>query len=240
MMRRAPTSAVAGAVVSVAAFLVADAHRALRAAPALREPPRRVPAPAPVPEPEAEQAPSKRRRFRAFVVVETVVIALGLAFLVFGRAGFVAAPVSYVVVSGHSMEPTLRTGDVVVLRRSSSYGKGEVIAYKVPAGGPGAGLIVIHRVVGGNAREGYLMRGDNKQFNDPWRPRPADVVGHEIAMVPKIGLAIRYIRSPLGFAFVAGMLTVTIALGGGDAPPRERPASPEPGSGRTRRRRAGS
>ncbi len=182
------------------------------------EPAREIPAP----EPE----PKKRRRVRVFVVAETIVITLGIAFLVLGRAGFVGSPISYVVVSGHSMEPTFHTGDVVVLRASGSYRKGEVIGYKVPAGGPGAGLIVIHRVIGGNAREGYLVRGDNKQFTDPWRPRPGDVVGHELLMVPKIGLAIRYIRSPMGFAALAALLTITIALGGG--PPEKRPETEDP------------
>ena len=152
---------------------------------------------------------------KPLVVVESVVIALVVAFLVLGRAGFVDSPVSYVIVSGHSMEPTFHTGDVVLLTRAASYRKGEVIAYEVPKGGPGAGLIVIHRIVGGNAREGYIVRGDNKQFADPWRPRPRDVVGTEQLMVPKIGLVSRYIRSRAGLAALAGFITVAIALGGG-------------------------
>jgi signal peptidase I len=167
------------------------------------------------------------RGFRVFVVAETIVIALGIAFLIFGRAGFVGSPISYVVVSGHSMEPTFHTGDVVVLQRSARYRKGEVIGYKVPSGGPGAGLIVIHRVIGGDAGDGYLVRGDNKQFSDPWRPRPADVIGHEVLMVPKLGIVVRYVRSPLGFAAIAGLLTITIALGGGTSAPGNGEGSPE-------------
>jgi signal peptidase I len=149
------------------------------------------------------------------VAVETVVIAIVVAFLILGRAGFVGSPVSYVVVSGHSMEPTFHTGDLVLLTRAGAYRKGEIIAYEVPKGGPGAGLIVIHRIVGGNAREGFLVRGDNKQFADPWRPRPRDIVGTERLMVPKIGLAPRYVRSRIGLAMLAGFITVAIALGGG-------------------------
>jgi signal peptidase len=170
-----------------------------------------------------------RRRFRVFVALETVVIALGIGFLVLGRAGFVGSPISYVVVSGHSMEPTFHLGDVVVLRQAASYHKGDVLGYKVPAGSPGAGLIIIHRVIGCNARDGYIMQGDNKKFADPWRPRPGDVVGQEALMVPKIGLAIRYIRSPLGFAALAGLITITIALGGGKPGDSEAPGgTPEP------------
>jgi signal peptidase len=173
------------------------------------------PRPAPV-------AAPRRPRFRVLVVTEIVVIMLGIGFLIFGRAGFAGSPISYVVVSGHSMEPTFHTGDVVVLRSAARYHRGQVLGYTIPSGGPGAGLIVIHRVIGGDARSGYVMRGDNKRYADPWRPRPEDVVGHELFMIPKVGLAIRFIRSPIGYAAVAGLITVMIALGGGKAPERER------------------
>lgn len=168
-------------------------------------------------------APLPRRRLvRGVVAVETAVLVAAVAFLIFGRAGFVDSPISYVVVSGHSMQPTLWTGDVVVLQHERSYRKGEIVGYEIPKGGPGAGLIVIHRIVGGDARAGYIMRGDNKHSPDPWRPRPVDVVGRERVIVPKVGLAVRYVRSPLGFAVLAGVMTLTIALGGA------KPATPEP------------
>ncbi len=175
-------------------------------------------------------APRDKSRFsRTFVVVETVVLALVVGFLVFGRAGFVGSPVSYVVVSGHSMEPTFWTGDVAVLVRGRHYRKGDVIGYEIPKGGPGAGLIIIHRIVGGNAREGYVMQGDNKPSPDPWRPRPADVVGRERLLVPKVGLLVRYVRTPLGFGALAGLMTLTIALGG-TAHERRREERPLPES----------
>lgn len=175
-------------------------------------------------------APRERSRLsRWFVAVETVALALVVGFLIFGRAGFVGSPLSYVVVSGHSMEPTFWTGDVVVLQREGSYRKGDVIGYAIPKGGPGAGLIIIHRIIGGNAREGYVMRGDNKPSPDPWRPRPADVVGRERLMVPKVGLIVRYVRSPMGFAALAGLMTLTIALGGA-AHERRREERPLPES----------
>ena len=175
--------------------------------------------------------PKQRRRVRPYVVVETIVLGLVVAFLILGRAGFVPSPVSYVVVAGHSMEPTLWTGDVAVLVKHHVYRKGQVIGYEVPKGGPGAGLIIIHRIIGGNPREGYIMQGDNKDHPDPWRPRPADVVGAEAVMVPKVGLSIRYIRSPIGFAALAGVMTLTIALGGGGVDEerrKRRTGAPEP------------
>jgi len=174
-----------------------------------------------------DAARSRRRRarvVRVVMVVETAILALVVAFLVFGRAGFVGSPLSYVVVSGHSMEPALRTGDVVLLLRSSRYRPGEVIGYQIPKGGPGAGLVIIHRILEGGPRDGFVVKGDNKKAPDPWRPHVSDVVGSRVLTVPKVGLVIPYIRSPFGFAAMAALVTITIALGGEGGRKPEAPA----------------
>jgi signal peptidase len=137
-----------------------------------------------------------------------------LAALVLLRPGSRLGVVSYVVVTGHSMEPTVHTGDAVVLLRASTYRRGDVVAYRIPAGGPGAGVLVIHRIVGGDPRHGFVLRGDNKTANDPWRPRPRDVVGRLWIAVPKLGYVPAFARSAGGLALVAGLITVAVALGG--------------------------
>ena len=148
------------------------------------------------------------------MAVETAILVLVVAFLVFGRAGFVGSPLSYVVVSGHSMEPALQTGDVVVLLRGSRYRAGQVVGYEIPKGGPGAGLVIIHRILEGGPRDGFVVKGDNKKAPDPWRPHVSDVVGGRVLTIPKLGLVIPYIRSPFGMAAMAALVTITIALGG--------------------------
>lgn len=55
--------------------------------------------------------------------------------------------VAYVQVSGHSMDPTYHTGAVVMVRHAASCARGEVIAYRIPAGEVGTGLLVIHWIV---------------------------------------------------------------------------------------------
>jgi len=173
------------------------------------------------PEREARvPAGARSRRLRLLPLIGAVVAVLVLGFLVVCRAGLTGVPISYVVVSGHSMEPTLHTGDVVLLARTGSYRRGDVLAYRVPAGSPGAGLLIIHRVIGGDAADGFVMRGDNKRHPDPWRPRPNEVVGREIVSVPKVGLLIADARTPFGEACFAGLLTFLAALGA--APSRAR------------------
>src|SRR5436309_6758131 len=84
---------------------------------------------------------------------------------------------AYVLVSGHSMLPRYHTGDLVLVERKRSYHGGQVIAYHVPQGDAMAGAQVIHRIIGGDATDGFLVQGDNRTAPDVWRPKPADIVG---------------------------------------------------------------
>jgi signal peptidase I len=127
----------------------------------------------------------------------------------------------YVVVAGHSMEPTLHTGDFVVVRRRARYRRGDVIAYRVPRGEPGAGALVIHRVIGGSARTGYRVQGDNRRLPDLWRPRPADIAGRMRVHVPQLGRRLAALRTPGGFAAVAAALVFLLLEIPGTRRPRE-------------------
>lgn len=118
------------------------------------------------------------------------------------------------IVSGESMEPTLHAGDLVLTVRKRAYEVGDVVAYRIPEGQPGAGVLVIHRIVGGSARAGYITQGDNRDGRDPWRPRPSDVVGAKGVSVPRVGLALVYLRTPLGLAALAGIVAGLLVLGG--------------------------
>jgi signal peptidase len=157
----------------------------------------------------------RARTWRVVIRALGIAVTLGLAVVWFVvlRPVALAGPTDYVIVSGHSMEPTLRTGDVAVAMRREHYVIGDVVVYRVPAGEPAAGDRVIHRIVGGSARTGFVMKGDNKQGIDPWRPRPSDVVGKVVLTVPHVGVGLVAIRSTLGIAIVAGLTTLVVALG---------------------------
>src|SRR5256714_10851563 len=72
----------------------------------------------------------------------------------------------YVLVSGQSMEPRYHTGDLVLVEKQAGYHPGQVVAYRVPKGDAMAGAQVIHRIVGGDAKHGVIVRGDNRSAAD--------------------------------------------------------------------------
>jgi signal peptidase I len=159
--------------------------------------------------------PSRRTAVRVttFALMAGVAVCAALVW-----PGFVHGGTAYVIVSGNSMEPTLHSGDLVLTARRRTYDVGDIVAYRIPEGRPGAGVMVIHRIVGGSAGSGYTMRGDNRAGRDIWRPRPRDIVGGKVVSVPRFGRALVFLRTPLGLATLTGILTALFVLGtsGGD------------------------
>ena len=107
------------------------------------------------------------------------------------------------VTNGVSMSPTYHTGDLVMVAQASSYHTGQVVAYH---GGPGGHLVVLHRIIGGNAR-GWVMKGDNNQSIDPTHPTTAQVIGRVVLHIPKVGAAL---TSPITRDLLLGVVLVIV------------------------------
>jgi signal peptidase I len=124
----------------------------------------------------------------------------------------------YVLVSGQSMEPRYHTGDLVLVLRRSSYHAGQLIAYRVPKGDPMAGAQVIHRIVGGDAKHGFVVRGDNRTAPDVWRPKASDVIGAKALRLPNAIVVLQYLRSPVFLGILAAAFVFVHVLASGPAP----------------------
>jgi signal peptidase len=168
---------------------------------------------------------ARRRRIRVPAVRRVLGRAFTIAFFAAVAAwavllspSFVGGPASYVLVSGESMEPLLSSGDVAIARERSSYAAGDIVAYRVPKGEAGAGAIVIHRIVGGDA-SGYVLKGDNRTGEDLWRPTEGDVLGEMWFSVPRAGFYLLKLRSPLALASLGALFAFFLVV---TAKPRRR------------------
>ena len=159
------------------------------------------------------------RAVRRWAAILVLAVATGFVLSqVFG------GPVGYVIVSGRSMEPLLHTHDLALVVRRGSYGQGDVVAFRVPESDPAAGSVVIHRIVGGSSRDGYVTQGDNRDGRDPWRPVSEDVVGRMAFHVPHLGRIPAFLASPLGMALAAALVCFLLVA----RTPQRDPAEPEP------------
>jgi signal peptidase I len=87
--------------------------------------------------------------------------------------------ISYVNVRGISMQPTLYTGDLMVLRRLDAYEVGQIVAFESDMNG----AIVVHRIVD-IVGEKHLLKGDNNSFLDRYTPTVDEIIGAEVLTVP--------------------------------------------------------
>ncbi|MCW2546801.1 MAG: peptidase, partial [Mycobacterium sp.] len=144
--------------------------------------------------------------------VRTRLLAIALAVMAAFAAvtlGLLASgQTAYVVTHGVSMQPDYHQGDLVVVTKSSSYHVGEIVAYRAS----GDRLVVLHRIVGGNAA-GFVMKGDNNQSIDATKPTPNQILGRAMLHVPQGGLWLQRLTSPV----VLALLAFGIVAGGGTA-----------------------
>lgn len=147
-----------------------------------------------------------RRRRLTGMLTWVLALAIALGWFFFLRPAGLGGPAGYVIVSGESMEPMMQTGDLAIVHRESHYDIGDVVAYRIPADDVGGGMLVIHRIIGGTAGDGFILQGDNRDTPDMWRPTSDDVVGSLRVYVPHAGTALFLLRTPIVIAAVIGFL----------------------------------
>lgn len=117
------------------------------------------------------------------------------------RPSVLGGPVTYSIVSGHSMEPTYEPGDYVIARTEDHYAEGDIVVFEVPGG------VIVHRIVGGSAEQGFVTQGDNNLGIDPWRPSGESILGETWVHIPKLGILIGVVRGPIGIGVMVWLLT---------------------------------
>ena len=120
----------------------------------------------------------------------------------------------YVTITGNSMEPQYYQGDLVILRRASTYQAGDVATYRHPALGP-----VIHRIIAKqNGR--FFFQGDNNDWVDPYYPVADEIIGKAWVHIPYAGQVLETLRTPWVLALPAiAIVLIAVAKKPGQKPP---------------------
>lgn len=109
------------------------------------------------------------------------------------------------VISG-SMEPTIYTGDVIIIRpveRAEEIAEGDILTYRTKEK---ADMLVTHRVVGvlkvNGTPKAFLTKGDNNESEDLSPVAFEQVVGRYQFRLPYFGYIASFIRKPVGVILV--------------------------------------
>ncbi|MFL5909920.1 MAG: signal peptidase I [Gaiellaceae bacterium] len=162
-------------------------------------------------EPEEIEQPRRRLRLRLGAVLAVLVLATaggGLAYLK-------AWPPMATVMSG-SMEPTIKTGDVVLLKHLDRAPRvGDVIAVSVPELAQsryGYPPVVIHRVMRIAPNGDITTKGDARPKPDPFSVKRGSATARVVATIPAAGHVFAFFTSTLGLVWLAGGVLMLVVL----------------------------
>jgi len=136
-----------------------------------------------------------------------IIIVLVVGWLVLLRPDYLGGATGYTIVTGDSMVPTLQPGDLAITRGQREYAVGDVVTFPV------MNSIVIHRITGGTADDGFITRGDGTSGrDDTWRVPVEDIKGSLWFRVPGGGTYILNLLSFLRTPAVMVVLAVSISI----------------------------
>lgn len=109
------------------------------------------------------------------------------------------------IVQSGSMEPTIKTGSLVVIKPADSYKVGDIITFgkdtktEVPT---------THRIVADRVESGvmiYSTKGDANEDKDTREVRQNEIIGKTLFSVPYLGYIMDFAKQPLGFILLIGL-----------------------------------
>jgi signal peptidase I len=125
---------------------------------------------------------------KATVLTRWFGYALAFTLISFSILSFQGSVKARVVLTG-SMAPTINPGDVILTTPPSNIEPkiGSIVAYVGRRFDGTAVGVFSHRIIGGNAQTGFIVKGDNNPDPDTQQPKIPDITGVVIFVIPLIG-----------------------------------------------------
>lgn len=140
----------------------------------------------------------------------TAIIALALLLV----ASMFPIPGNYkikIVMSG-SMEPSIKTGSMVVIKPESAYATGDVITFGKDTK---KDIPTTHRIVAMRIQEGkpvYKTKGDANEREDMSETPESAVIGKVLFHIPYAGYILDFAKKPVGFVLLIIVPATVIIL----------------------------
>jgi len=110
------------------------------------------------------------------------------------------------IVKSGSMEPTIPTGSLVIVKPMQSYGIGDVITFGADTK---TEIPTTHRIIGyesdAEGRSVFRTKGDANEDQDANPVPRGEVIGKVVFHLPYVGFVLDFARQPLGFALLIGV-----------------------------------
>lgn len=113
------------------------------------------------------------------------------------------------IVQSGSMEPTIQTGALVVVRAQERYEVNDIITFTTS----GSNIPTTHRIIEDGLRQGELVyntKGDANNDTDPEPVKLSQILGRVLFSIPYLGYVLDFARQPLGFILLIGIPALMI------------------------------
>ena len=127
---------------------------------------------------------------RTICISVAILLSVGIGWWQFAPTS-VGGRDSYFVLSGNSMLPLFRSGDLVILRTAPTYRVGEIAAYLTPQ----LEVPIFHQIIAVHAGR-YTFKGENNSFVDPSHPSQKEIVGRLWLDLGSMGRILLWLRNP--------------------------------------------
>lgn len=141
-----------------------------------------------------------------------VSLLLGIAGLLIGSMLPIPGNIELKIVKSGSMEPTIPTGSLVIVKPANRYSIGDVITFGADTK---TEIPTTHRIIsftGANGETQYKTKGDANEEADTNPVARRDVIGKIVFHIPYVGFILDFARQPLGFALLIGIPAALVIL----------------------------
>lgn len=141
-----------------------------------------------------------------------IALLLGIAGLFLASMLPIPGNIEIKIVKSGSMEPTIMTGSIVVVKPQNSYSKGDIVTFGADTR---TQIPTTHRIIdiqGDFTSLSYVTQGDANEEQDQEPITQRDIIGKVVLSVPYMGYILDFARQPLGFTLMIGIPAAIIIL----------------------------
>lgn len=131
-----------------------------------------------------------------------VVIIIVIGILVVLTAFPIASNWRLMTVLSGSMEPTISTGSIVIVKNTEEYRPGDIISFNTDKF---SDVSTTHRIEDMRVESGvpiYITKGDANDAQDTEEVLGRDIIGRVVFRVPILGYVTNFVKKPFGFLLV--------------------------------------
>jgi len=127
-----------------------------------------------------------------------VVISTVAFYFIISNYNVISGIKTFVVKSG-SMEPTIMTGDIVVIKRQDHYKIDDVVTFTKHGGS-----VVTHRLVEHDSKDSskFITKGDANRDKDGDAISEDQIMGRVVLDIPRAGYYVVFIKTPFGLVLL--------------------------------------